>query len=119
MNIRADLITNVNFDRRVPGEYNQWNTVEHNVETFITSRRPSSSSSRPEIDFGGGPVAVIYEWFWARMICPNDNIRVGDRLQRLDDDGNVDEDLDDLFILQIDTIAHVQQLILSLREGSA
>lgn len=118
MNIRQDLITNVNFDRRVPEQHNTWQTVDHDVEVYITSRRPSSSSSRPEIDFGSGPVAVIYEWFWARVICPNDNIEVGDRLQRLDDDGNVDGSLDDLFVLQIETIAHVQQLILSLREVS-
>ena len=118
MRIPPELLTNVNFDRRVSETRNEWNVVDHDIETYITARRPSSSSSRPEVVYGEGLVAVEYEWWWARMIDINNNVEIGDRLQRLDVDGNVDGELDDLFILQIDTIAHVQQLILSIREGS-
>lgn len=117
MEIPPELLTQVNFDRRTPGMRNVWELVDHGIDVYITSRRPSSSSSRPEIEFGSGPVATEYEWFWARIIDINDNIKIGNRLQRLDDDGNVDDELDDLFIVQIDTKAHVQQIILSLREG--
>lgn len=116
MRIPPHLLTSVNFDRRVPETRNDWTVVDHDIDVYITSRRPSSSSSRPEVEFGGGPVASDYEWWWARIPDINDNIEIGDRLQRLDGDGNVDTNLDDLFILQIDTIAHVQQIILSVRE---
>ena len=117
MTIPPELLTSVNFDRRTPGMRGEWSEVDYDIDVYITSRRPSSSSSRPEVDFGSG-LASEYEWWWARLPDINDNIEIGDRLQRLDDDGNIDDELDDLFILQIDTIAHVQQIILSLREGS-
>ena len=103
-----DRVTVGTFYRNVKGKRrgaaDNWVVVAADVRMYLTPRRPSSQTSRPEVQFDD-MVAYESQWFWARLEEVNNDLRIGHRLER--------QGKRDLFITQNDILGHVQQLLLS------
>lgn len=109
MLVRRDLITTGTFQRKVKATRDDWVDVAANIQMYLTPRRPSSQTGRPEVQFNDATV-IEEQWYWCRPLIVNQDLRIGHRLKR--------EDRIDLFIIQNDILGPVQQLILTIRERS-